>query len=153
MTKQAYEPSESFIRLINHIGEVTVTIRHISSLPKRKNWKRDEERAYAPGVKAMIVTISEAGKLSVNDFEFNITDRLLKKTYTKTMKNMELPEDEFHFFGAIRASQEKISAETPGFLFDMATISAYAAFEVYLGDVIRQKIRVNPRVMGGGTES
>lgn len=64
----------------------------------------------------------------------------------------ELPEDEFWFFKAFRPTLFDLDKRLPPFVFEMAIIYAYALFESYLSDILRNRFKQHPRLLGGQRE-
>jgi hypothetical protein len=64
----------------------------------------------------------------------------------------ELPEDEYWFFQAFRPALFGLEKALPTFLFEIGITHAYALFEGYLSEILRNRLEEHPRLMGGQRE-
>jgi hypothetical protein len=85
--------------------------------------------------------------LKEGEHDVVIEDKDGKKTGIVTV--WELPEDEFWFFRAFRPAMFDLENRLPSFLYEMGIVHAYAMFEAYLADILRQRFRAYPKLMGG----
>lgn len=100
-----------------------------------------------PLVVVRISENSESRILHPGDHDFAILDTEAGKV-TDNISIMELPEDEFYFFGAFRYGLFDLDRELPAFFFNMSLMQAYALFEAYISDVIRDCLLKHPKLLG-----
>jgi hypothetical protein len=101
----------------------------------------------------LVVKISADNELHFwDEGEHDVSIRNEQGEKTGIVTVWELPEDEFWFFKAFRPAVFDLDKRLPGFMFEMAIIYAYALFESYLTDVLRNRLKQHPRLLGGQRE-
>jgi hypothetical protein len=106
-----------------------------------------------PDEPALVMRISkdrEVRFLREGEHDVTIADSEGQKTGKITV--WELPEDEYWFFRAFRPALFGLEKALPGFLFEMGITYAYALFEGYLSEILRRRMRQQPRLMSSQRE-
>jgi hypothetical protein len=106
-----------------------------------------------PDEPALVVRISkdrEIRFLHEGEHDVSIADSAGQKTGKITV--WELPEDEYWFFRAFRPALFGLEKALPGFVFEMGITYAYALFEGYLSEILRRRMRQQPRLMSSQRE-
>ena len=96
-----------------------------------------------------MVRVSESGehKLS-NAEEAGLSVERSDGTILKNVSVLEMPEDEFHFFGAFRKGIFALQNELPAFIFGLGQVYAYSLFESYIVEVLKDRLGKHPECMG-----
>jgi hypothetical protein len=95
-----------------------------------------------PGEPALIVKISQDGESRIQPAVHH------DGSESQVVSVMELPEDEFWYFEAFRPALSRLALGAPGFLAEMELVTLYGVFEAYLGDMLRDRLRGHPHLLG-----
>ena len=95
-----------------------------------------------PGEPALIVKVSRDGESRIRPAVHADGGK------SDVISVMELPEDEFWYFEAFRPALSRLASGAPGFLAEMELVTLYGVFEAYLGDVLRDRLRSHPHLLG-----
>lgn len=98
----------------------------------------------------VVARISEDGQQRVlhpGEHDYVVTDYC--GNTTKSASVMEMPEDEYYYFGAFRSGIHNLDKEVPEFMLGLGMVHAYSLFESYIAEVIRIRFQANQQLMGG----
>lgn len=140
-------------RLLQQYGALTVTVSELAR--QRPGTQRESLDALYesfgapdPDEPVLHVRISKDGELRLleeAEHDLQCIDEQGRKTGVVTV--WEMPEDEFWYFKAFRPAAFDLDKELPAFFYGMAITYAYAMFETFVGDVIRQQLVKYPKLM------
>ena len=140
--------------LLHKYGLLYISISTLSNERKGSNFKSLEEYDESLGEIAedepvILVRVSEIGehKLS-NAEEAGMSVACSDGTPLKNLSILEMPEDEFHFFGAFRKGILELQNELPPFIYGLGQVYAYSLFESYITDVLRDRLSKHPESIG-----
>jgi hypothetical protein len=146
--------TEGLKEFLRQCGVLTVTLHQLArERPGTQHASLEEYYrslgALLPDEPILVVRISRDGetrflKEGAHDIEFESEDG--EKLGVVTV--LELPEDEYWFFQAFRPAIFDLDRDLPAFIYGMAVVHAYAMFEAYLSDLLRERLRTHPRLMG-----
>jgi hypothetical protein len=140
--------------LLHKYGLLYISISTLSNERPALNLKSLEEYEESLGEiaedePAILVRVSESGehKLRHAD-EVGISFARPDGAMLKNISVLEIPEDEFYFFGAFRKGILELQNELPAFIFGLGQVYAYSLFESFIMDVLRDRIGKHPECMG-----
>lgn len=129
----------------------------ISTLSKERpgsNYKSIEEYDESLGDVAedepvIVVRISETGehKLS-NAEEAGLSFVNSDGAALKDVSVLEMPEEEYYFFGAFRKGYFELQSDLPPFIYGLGQVHAYSLFESYVTAVLRDRLKRHPESLG-----
>lgn len=98
---------------------------------------------------AILVRVSESGEHKLrNAEEAGVLVERSDGTILNNVSVLEMPEDEFHFFGAFRKGIFTLQNELPAFIFGLGQVYAYSLFESYIVEVLKDRLGKHPECMG-----
>ena len=146
--------TEGLKALLQHYGTLAVTLHHLMS--ERPATHYESLDAYyeslgnpLPDEPVLMVRISKDGEtrfLKKGEHDVMFEDDSGQETGNVTV--WELPENEFWFYRAFRPGIFDLNRDLPNFLYAMGIVDAFGIFEGYLSDLLKERLRQHPRLMG-----
>ena len=146
--------TEELKTLLQHYGTLAVTLHHLMS--QRPGTEHESLNSYykslgnpLPDEPVLIVRISKDGEtrfLNAREHDVMFEDDSGQERGNVTV--WELPEEEFWFFRAFRPGIFDLDKDLPHFVYAMGIVDAFAMFEGYLSDLLKERLRQHPRLMG-----
>lgn len=150
--------TELLKRLLHDYGLLYISI--VTMEKARKQWSNtlgpimsDEELAELPIEKDEPVVVVRKGKGEEPDFlgpgehGIQFTDKETKEPVGH-VSVLELPEDEFYFFGAFRGGLVGLASELPDFFFGMCLVHAHGLFEHHVRELLKSIFLSRPEMLG-----
>lgn len=140
--------------LLHNYGLLYISISTLSKERPGANFKSIEEYDESLGEMAedepgVLVRISESGEHKLSSAEdAGISVERGDGVKLKNVSVLEMPEEEFYFFGAFRNGILELQRELPAFVFGLGQVYAYSLFESYIVDVLNDRLCKHPRCMG-----
>ena len=146
--------TEALKTLLQHYGTLAIALHRLMS--QRPGTEHESLNAYyeslgtpLPEEPVLVVGISKDGEARfLNEGEHDVMFEDDSGQERGNVTVLELPEDEFWFFRSFRPAIFDLDNDLPHFVYAMGIVDAFAMFEGYLSNMLKERLRQHPRLMG-----